>query len=221
MKKITTVTIASAVMLMLIGCGETTGESASLELSTTAIGAEESTGIDNSSDTESGSEEAGADSSLAGETYEASEDAEQETNSELTSDQFNYKGNTISILDSNDRILSNLGAFNTELTVTSDIQSMYVYGEAEITYNAMKKDGKEYPYILDIETDTVSTSRGIKVGSSKDDVLNAYEEAEEGKDGMISCSFDGFDIMFITENDKVVAINYKNLATASDFDDMD
>lgn len=221
MKKITTVTIASAVILMLMGCGETAHDPANLELSTTAISSPDST----SDEGDTTSQAESSDSSPADEGNTTSDDNSDEdsgeVNSELTEDQFVYKGKTVSILDDNDRILQNLGAFNPELTVNADLQSMYIYGENEITYNALKEEGVEYPYILDVETDSISTSRGIKVGNTKEEVTAAYGEAEETKSGDLSYSFDGFDIIFGFENGKVCTINYKNISTASKFDEWD
>lgn len=216
MRRITSTAIVTAMALALAGCGETASESANLELSTTAISESE---ISNDATTATSESENSDSSALSSneETGSASED----TNSEITTDQFIYKKKAISILDSNDRILNNLGAFNPELTVNADLQSMYVYGDYEITYNALKEDGVEYPYILDVETDSISTSRGIKVGSTKEEVISAYGEAEELKSGALNYSFDGFDIVFGLENGKVSNINYKNISTASKFDEWE
>ena len=104
----------------------------------------------------------------------AQADASTENAGNLEDSQFEYNGNVISILDDNFEAMDKaLGGYDPK---HSDLGS-YSYGddkEAYFYFDALDYNGSPLPVSITIMKDIVTTSRGIKVGSSRDEVISAY-----------------------------------------------
>ena len=94
----------------------------------------------------------------------------------LEDSQFLYKGNVVSALGSFDQLDTELGGYVPDLS----IQELYTYGAWDVKVFVYPKDGKKLPVTITSETDCITTSRNIKVGNTKDDVLAAYGDPNVG-----------------------------------------
>ncbi len=110
-------------------------------------------------------------------------------------------------------ILSALGqpssTFERESCAYQGKDKVYTYEGFELsTYPVDGKDYVSSVYLLD---DTAATQEGIKIGSSKEDVLRVYGDgydAEEAKFGTYTYTDDGAQLKVYTRNDVVDGIEY-------------
>ena len=114
------------------------------------------------------------------ETETVSENAPAEASidmSSLTDDEFVYNGHAISILNTMDSLFEAMGKPETE-THEAGI-NVYSYNKYSVYINSMDENGADCPYSIIISDKNAMTARGIKVGSSKEDIINAYGEPTE------------------------------------------
>ncbi|MDO5294817.1 MAG: transglutaminase-like domain-containing protein [bacterium] len=134
-----------------------------------------------------------------------------------------YNGNRISVDDDVTNVMSVLGDVKTEKKVKS---TAFVGEEKVSTYDAVTLvtypgDTKDYIECISINNDSIATAEGIKIGSSEDELKNAYGATlEKGKNGIYTCTIDNTKLRFIVLSDKVAAIdlfsNVKNKKLTSD-----
>lgn len=195
MKKTTlTILFASVMMLALIGCGTKKVEAASDPWEETTV-AEEQT-------------------SEASQTEAAEIDADKsetvgETPVALSDDSFAYNGKIISVKDDLQTILDNLGAGEGR---PSDQEGVICYdiGTDAVSVFTKETDGKEELTQITVHDKTARTAKGVGIGSTEDEVRNAYgepnDEVVEGAK-LLTYEFEGYSILFAF-NDNVAAISY-------------
>ena len=89
--------------------------------------------------------------------------------------EFTYNGNVISAMDDFETLDKALGGYDPARSV----EGFYAYGKEEkkdFDLQVLEKDGIELPIFIVTEKDVITTSRNIKVGSTKDEVMEAYGE---------------------------------------------
>ena len=169
--KITSMTTAtlliSLMMTTLAGCGAVSSNASETGASTL-----DSINSDNEAPAETGEVEDETSDTDGAITISKSSEA---VSGDLEDYQFTYNGNVISAMDELEALDKALGGRDPK---HSDGE-FYAYGDDKkrdfsIYVLKDKDNGKDLPITLTIETDAVITSRDIKVGSSKDEVLAAY-----------------------------------------------
>ena len=214
--------IISLMMSALVGCG-----SAEVIASESGENSLENT----ESDAEALSETETTDFSVDSNTDEVEASGVATNNAgKLEDSQFMYNGNVVFVMDSFEAIDKALGGYDHEPG----------FGEAFYEY---KKDNEEYCYInvgndngtimpiqIGIMKDCITTSRNIKVGSSREDVIAAYgdskgeHEKAYGRDGKelsdeeynkafgedLIYDFGDFRITFNIKDGQVACIVYQN-----------
>ncbi|RKM55597.1 hypothetical protein D6853_08560 [Butyrivibrio sp. X503] len=205
-RKTVAILMASAMMLTLMGCGS------SEEVTTVGEDLGE-TGAEISVDVKAPEAEA-----------ESIADASTDTTSASTSDDsFSYKEKEISILDDVQTVIDTLGTPDDTYEGSDDdnpnfAEKRYYYHLACIDVSTFVIDGKENLLSISIKTPEISTPKGIKIESSKDDVIAAYgeptKESESGNYKYIEYEFDNYKIIFpLSEKGNVSGITYQNSAT--------
>ena len=196
-RNLTTILIASSVMMLsLAGCGVTAGSEPE-----TSVGAESEAKTD-----ETPVEEEFSDEKL---TYHKVNNPSAEDAS------FEFNGNTITFTDDLETVKTALGKPSSEDQASnSDDPSdrTYSYGEypnvVELTVIGGKMDS------IMIYDSSIKTSRGISMGSTAEDVIAAYGDAEVSKlDGSTEIDYDFGNFMmifFVDKSNKVDAIYYGN-----------
>ena len=214
--KIKTVTMGTLIMTLmmtaLVGCGAT-----EVIASETVDNIE---GTMQSTDTEDVSDES---EDLA------AKEMTQENAENLDDSQFVYNGNVVSVMDSFEAIDKALGGYKSAYSY----DSYYKYGKddgQDFGLEAYEVDGDLLPVYLSTQKDIITTSRNIKVGSTKEEVLEAYgdpnveRDKAYGPDGkeltdeefieiigeFLTYDFGDFQICFSIENGKVTRIGYQN-----------
>lgn len=124
--------------------------------------------------------------------------------------------------DTKDSVISKMGKPN-KLSV-EELDSMWYPGEKDRVYSLtypgllietlylfQKENSTEYPVTVEVTSDMYVLGSGLKVGSSKADVLSALgnpgeksEEAEEEKNWLYSCEVEN--VYFYFEGDRVTKI---------------
>ena len=190
-RNLTAIIIASSMMLTLAGCGVT---------------AEPDSGNSNGSEVSVSSE------------AEAPEDEgtgiieNKPSASDGNDAAFEYNGKTVSFTDDLETIKSNLGepSFEDEAPSSDDPKDrMYTYGTDPDTVDLTVIGGKADAII--IYDSNIKTSRGVSIGNTDKEVIDAYGEGKESKlDGSneIDYDFGDYTLIFFLENKKVKAIGY-------------
>lgn len=216
-RKIAAISISAAMILAVVGCGVTEED---VTASTADYTVDEST-VDISVQT---SESKGSDISSAASSGSSIVPVSSDSATVLSDDAFDLNGKTVSILDDTKGILEAVRASYTDISDTDKDITYYDFctdgGDSLIHITSFKSEGKESPIELVVQTPGIKTSRGIEIGSSKEDVIAAYGQPEAGdsKD-LLKYSFDGFSIQFTTFDDCVKYIYYYNTATHDKFYD--
>ena len=161
-----------------------------------------------------------------------SADAENTNTSNPKDAEFTYNGNSVSIMDSFEAIDKALGGYDPSHSIKKSEQSLYSYGKNQEIGMILRNDsGTEFPVTISTREPVMTTSRGIAVGSSKDELIDAYgtpngkrptaydgttgrELTEEEYIQLFGESFiydlGDYTISFSVDNDKVVSIEYRN-----------
>ncbi|WP_051563446.1 M56 family metallopeptidase [Butyrivibrio sp. LB2008] len=161
-----------------------------------------------------------------------SADAENTNTSNPKDAEFTYNGNSVSIMDSFEAIDKALGGHDPSYSIKKSEQSLYSYGKNQEIGMILRNDsGTEFPVTISTREPVMTTSRGIAVGSSKDELIDAYgtpngkhptaydgttgrELTEEEYIQLFGESFiydlGDYTISFYVDNDKVVSIEYRN-----------
>lgn len=83
---------------------------------------------------------------------------------------------------------------------------VYTYGSVKITTYPLEE--VDYVYTVELMDDTVTTTEGVYVGASKDDVIAAYGEAATTSDTALIYEKDDSRLTFILEGGSVKNIVY-------------
>lgn len=96
--------------------------------------------------------------------------------------------------------------FESESCAFQGLDKVYTYGSVVIsTYPENEQD---FVYIIELKDDTVETTEGICIGSTKDDVVAAYGQATSETDTALSYQKDDCILAFIFDGDSVSNITY-------------
>ncbi|RKM55599.1 hypothetical protein D6853_08570 [Butyrivibrio sp. X503] len=207
MKTKTTMAIitASAMMLALMGCGEAAPEASP---ATSDISFEEVAPSTDTATEDTSSEAEAASSETSTEESSASDDASIEVN-----------GKKVSILDDFQTAFDALGPADGDPTSDASKSIFYSFASGAIEYTTVKIDGEELPTTLDIRSGDFKTSKGIGIGSTEDEVVEAYGEPTDVDNGegvvadngtplklhVTTYDLDGYSISFKYDDDKKVA----------------
>ena len=192
-KSVLAIISVSMMMCGLCGCGKEATESvAEIEIEAGEAASEEST-----TETEPTEDD---------DTKEASAETSVELSS-LTDDSFVYNGKKISILDDVETSLATLGE-PSEKSSESGPMKYYDYGtfndkeQEGISYMTFIENGKEKPAQIDITVEGAKTSKGLGVGSTKDEVISTYGEPDDTMIGGFALlyNFDGYELSFIVDD---------------------
>ncbi|RKM62925.1 hypothetical protein D6856_02035 [Butyrivibrio sp. XB500-5] len=212
-RKTVAILMASAMMLALMGCGSSEGEATDgADLNEVNVGI--------SVDVMAPESEA---DSITDASTDASEAASGTTSAATSDSSFSYKGKVISILDDTQAVIDALGTPDDTYEDSADDnpnlgEKRYYYHLACIEVSTLVIDGKENLLLITIKDPEIPTPKGIKFGSSKDDVIAAYgeptKESESGDHKIIEYEFDNYKIILpLSNKDTVDAIMYENSAT--------
>lgn len=83
-----------------------------------------------------------------------------------------------------------------------------IYTYSSVVINTYPQGDKDYVSSIILQDDSVSTSEGICIGSTKEDMLNAYGDSYAEESGMIVYAKDGMKLCFIVSDDIVTSIQY-------------
>lgn len=159
--KTTAMIMASAMMLALMGCGESASADSTEGISITS---------------ENIPEENMTESSSATDTNPSEEKKTSDSNAPEDSI-VDFDGKKVSVLDDLDSIMSTLGEPSSKSN--DAISTFYSFGDGKIECCAATIDGKEAPITLSVKTDEIKTSKGIGIGNTIDDVAASYGEPTE------------------------------------------
>ena len=124
---------------------------------------------------------------------------------------FDYKGTTISLLDSVEQVQNILGESKESKTVSSAAfvgeQKIFTYDSFRIvTYQG---DTQEYIECISFLDGTYKTSEGIAIGDSKESLVQVYGDTLKAvKENIYITTLGETQIRFIILNDKVATIDY-------------
>ena len=223
--KTTAILFATLMISTLVGCGAVSSNASEAGASIL-----DSISSDNDALAENGEVEDAASS----DTDDVNTDSESsEAASGVVKDaEFTYNGNSVSIMDSFEAIDKALGGYDPSHSIKKSEQSLYSYGKNQEIGMILRNDsGTEFPVTISTREPVMTTSRGIAVGSSKDELIDAYgtpngkrptaydgttgrELTEEEYIQLFGESFiydlGDYTISFSVDNDKVVSIEYRN-----------
>ncbi|MBO4456138.1 MAG: hypothetical protein J5802_00310 [Butyrivibrio sp.] len=223
-RKIATILMASVMVCVLMGCGNTVAEVNSETATQETSVADDATVTENkettTKDTDKTSDNASKMSSEA-KTSESGKKAKIEASAEDAA--FEYNGQTISILDDAQATLGALGTPEREepspFSDNGDVSYIYGSDPNTVEYMPLKVDGDALvPDSVIIYDKNVKTSKSVGVGSTEDDIKNAYGEpdnvSKSGSTYELAYDFGSFAVGFDFDNKKKVnAIIFSNMDT--------
>ncbi len=138
---------------------------------------------------ETDSEEGGSDVAVAGYTWEVDDvllyiDATEDVTVDLLSEEPDYFESASCAYDGMDKI--------------------YTYNNYVITF--YEGDGYDGIQLITLTSDLVSTTEGVCIGSSYDDVIAAYGESDSSSETLVSYEDDGTEIRFVLSEGSVISI---------------
>lgn len=132
------------------------------------------------------------------------------SNSEKSEHVFVYNGVEVSVNDDMSDVLKALGApksyFEAASCAFDGLDKTYTYSGFVIT--TRPEGEKDYVNSILLTDDSVTTTKGIYIGSSRDDVVAAYGESNNVVSTKLTYSDSGVSINFIIEDGKVISIEY-------------
>ncbi len=134
-------------------------------------------------------------------------------NTETTQKQkieFSYQGSAVNIDDDMKEVKDKIGEpkhyFEADSCAYQGKERVYIYGGMEIrTY---EKEGEEYVFNIALTDNLVSTKEGLKLFMSEDKVTAIYSELEKEVGGVYIFSGYNCDLRVLTQDKKVVSIEY-------------
>ncbi len=126
---------------------------------------------------------------------------------------FEYNGITINLNSNAEPIIKELGEpmeyFEAESCAFQGLDKTYYYNGFELTTYPNGDD--DYISSIYFRDDSVSTPEGIYIGSSAEDVLEAYGNEYTGGENTYIYTKGDTSLTFIVENGEVVSITYQAL----------
>ncbi len=126
---------------------------------------------------------------------------------------FDYNGTSIIVNTDVEPVLKELGEpldyFEAESCAFQGLDKTYYYNGFELTTYPNSED--DYISSIYFQDDSVSTSEGIYIGSSVDDVLKAYGEDYSGGENAYIYTKGDTSLTIITQDDEVISITYQAL----------
>ena len=127
----------------------------------------------------------------------------------LEDSQFMYNGTVISLDDSFEKIDKALGGYE------HYSEGCYEYCKKDFGLYVYEQDGATIPFAISTGNDMVITSRNIKVGSTRDEVISAYGNPNNIHDFDDRAEFldyymGDYKVEFLIEFGKVMSIDYVN-----------
>ncbi len=123
---------------------------------------------------------------------------------------FRHNNTTVAIGDRADDAVAALGAYrDLEQSGSCGFDQQdrtYDYGGFELF--AAYEDGAHRVHTISLYDDTVATPEGIRIGSSRDDVIEIYGEADEKDSGNLLYKGEGMTLTIFFEGDTVSEIVY-------------
>lgn len=137
-------------------------------------------------------------------------DNTSQNTSEADGFKFKYNGVTVPMNVDAKPVIDNLGEsmdyFEAASCAFQGLDKIYYYSGFELsTYPQGEKDFISAVNLLD---DTVATEEGIYLGSSMDDVIDAYGEDYSQENDFYTYTMDDSQLTFVIENDVVIGITY-------------
>lgn len=124
---------------------------------------------------------------------------------------FTYKRTTVYMHDKAANILEKAGRPKSKSESKScaydGMDRTYTYKDFVIKTYSKSKKGKEYVNSIVLKTSKVSTKEGIKIGSSKNDMIDAYGRAKSNF-GVYTYKKGKCKLMIEVEDNKVTGITY-------------
>lgn len=146
----------------------------------------------------------------ANQPLDSSDNAESSGSNEKSKYIFVYNGVNVSVNDDMSALLEKLGEpksyFEAASCAFDGLDKTYTYSGFVIT---TRPDGdKDYVNSILLTDDSVTTTKGIYIGSSREDVVAAYGESNGVVAAKLTYSDSGVSINFIIEDGKVISIEY-------------
>lgn len=124
-----------------------------------------------------------------------------------------YKGITIKLDASAEKVLSSLG----EPKATDNlgdcggigVQTKYEY--ADIAVNTLEEKDGEVIHKIELLNDLVATSEGITIGADEDSVRDAYGKPSSESNGKLTYKKGNLELEFTVKGGSVSAINYRRI----------
>lgn len=88
------------------------------------------------------------------------------------------------------------------------LDKIYTYSGFEL--NTYPMGEKDYVSTVVIRDDSVTTAEGITIGSSLEEVQQAYPGESTEEEGMLVYEKDGMKLCFIMQNNEVISIEYRS-----------
>lgn len=214
-KRILALTMASAMVISLLGCGGASTDAADTSLFESASGTtttEDKPALE-SEDTVK-TDDLGAESSIETDEITKEDTTDAEVNSDIEPNSFEYNGKIVSILGNLQTVLEDLGA---DKKADGDVTGEHIYtnGKDDIEVIAREVDGKEELAQIIINDKSVKTSRGIGVGNTEDDIHEKYGDPNDViplDSLMLNYNFDGCSIMFTIDGTEITSFAYMKKA---------
>lgn len=151
----------------------------------------------------------GGDDKTPGNTNDVKDNTSQNA-SDADGFKFKYNGVTVPMNVDAEPVINNLGEsmdyFEAASCAFQGLDKIFYYSGFELsTYPQGEKDFISAVNLLD---DTVATEEGIYLGSSMDDVIDAYGEDYSNENDFYTYTKDDSQLTFVIENDVVTAITY-------------
>ncbi len=136
--------------------------------------------------------------------------ASADSNAEKSEHIFVYNGVNVSVNDEMSELLSKLGEpksyFEAASCAFDGLDKTYTYSGFVIT--TRPEGEKDYVNSILLTDDSVTTTKGVYIGSSREDVVAAYGESSGVVSSKLTYSDGGVSLNFIIENGKVISIEY-------------
>ncbi len=86
---------------------------------------------------------------------------------------------------------------------------IYTYNNYVVTF--YEEEGEEGISLITLTSDLVTTTEGVSIGASYDDIIAAYGEATSESDTLISYEDDGTELRFVLSGDSVISIEISKI----------
>ena len=139
-----------------------------------------------------------------------SKDSSEDTREEIEGYTFVYNNVPIPLNQKAAPILQDLGKeqsyFEAPSCAFQGLDKIYYYNGFELS--TYPNQGVDYISAIDLMDDSVSTEEGVYIGSSLEDVIEAYGEGYTEENGMYTYILGETKLNFLIENNEVTAITY-------------